>query len=112
MSVHPDSIQKLKNRDDDPGWSTCQIEVDVDLTKVQSLKALELNDVPPWIAVSFDCEMMSYDGLFPATTKGDHTVCLCATVWNVKQGPSSAEKHAWLLVDKVTDTSDANNTFA
>ena len=107
MSIEPESIQKITNRDDHSGWSTCQIEVDLDLTKTKSLVPLERNDVPPWIALSFDCEMMSYDGLFPVTTKGDHTVCLCATVWNVKQGPLSAQKHAFVLVDKL-DTFSAS----
>lgn len=35
------------------------------------------------------------------TTKGDHTVALCATVWNVKEGPSRCERHAFVLVDKL-----------
>ena len=59
MSVHTESIGKVRNREDHSGWSTCQIEVDIDLSKVKSLEPVDRNDVPPWIALSFDCEMMS-----------------------------------------------------
>lgn len=58
-SLDPISILETRVRDCDSGWSTCQVEVDVDLTKKPSLSAVEINDVPPWIACSFDCEMMS-----------------------------------------------------
>ena len=108
LKVDPVCITKTRNRECDSGWSSCQIEVDIDLTKKPSLMPLDLNDVPPWIACSFDCEMMSYDGLFPMTTKGDHTVALCATLWNVKEGPKSCERHAFVLVDKLEGSFDGS----
>ena len=37
---------------------------------------LKEESIPPLRIASFDCEMSSYDGLFPSPYKGDTTFCI------------------------------------
>lgn len=43
---------------------------------------------------------MSHDGLFPNVTKGDFTVCLCATIWRTDQ-ENCFERHVFALENKI-----------
>jgi DNA polymerase elongation subunit (family B) len=99
-------VSDFSRRDQDPGWSTCQIEVEC---TAENLKPLDDLDVPPFIAVSFDCEMVSLDGFFVNTTKGDFTSCLCATVWRVDR--SESQLHVFVLDDRISDKAAAKTAL-
>lgn len=101
-----DNVEDFSRRDCDSGWSTCQIEIE---TSYEDLKPLDDLDVPPFIAVSFDCEMVSLDGLFVNTTKGDFTSCICATVWRVDR--SESQLHVFVLDDRISDTTLARSAL-
>ena len=56
--------------------SHCQLEFTCSAT---DLAPLERDAIAPLVLASFDCEMFSYDGTFPAVGKGDFTYCICTS---------------------------------
>lgn len=83
--------------------SHCQLEFTCDCTDIAPL---ERDAIAPLVLASFDCEMYSHDGTFPAVGKGDFTYCIC-TSFRV-QGSAAPPKRVAIFVGHVAVPADSD----
>jgi DNA polymerase elongation subunit (family B) len=83
--------------------SHCQLEFTCDASDVSSL---DRDIIAPLVLASFDCEMFSHDGTFPAVGKGDFTYCIC-TSFRV-QGSAAPPKRVAIFVGTLRAPEDSD----